>query len=100
MTDSSPRAWVLSMRHATAAVFGSERSAAHARARASVAEHGGGVDEAAFAKLAELLRYVDGDYAEPATFERLRKALPPHRVGRCMIGRRGCGTDAQERDEK
>ena len=32
------------------------------RARASLEEHGGGVDPAAFAKLCTLLRYVDGDY--------------------------------------
>jgi glucose-6-phosphate 1-dehydrogenase len=45
------------------------------RARASISEHGGGVDEAAFAKLAGLLRYVEGDYGDMATFDRLRKAL-------------------------
>ena len=36
-----------------------------ARAHDSVAEQGP-VDEAAFAQLAALLRYVDGDYADPA----------------------------------
>ena len=46
-----------------------------ARARASLVEHGGGVDETAFAALSKLLRYVDGDYQDPATFERLRKEL-------------------------
>ncbi len=45
-----------------------------ARARDSVEKHGG-VDEDAFAKLMGLLRYVDGDYAAPATFETLRKTL-------------------------
>jgi glucose-6-phosphate 1-dehydrogenase len=45
------------------------------RARASLEEHGGGVDEAAFGKLAALLKYVDGDYADPATFASLRQAL-------------------------
>jgi glucose-6-phosphate 1-dehydrogenase len=45
------------------------------RARASLAEHGGGVDEAAFATLVQRLRYVDGDYAEPETFARLRGEL-------------------------
>ncbi len=44
------------------------------RARASLTEHGG-VDEAAFAKLSGLLAYIDGDYADPATFAALRKAL-------------------------
>src|SRR5882724_312404 len=45
------------------------------RARASLAEHGGGVDEAAFARLAGLLRFVGGDYRDAATFERLREEL-------------------------
>ncbi|HEY1603361.1 MAG TPA: glucose-6-phosphate dehydrogenase [Pirellulales bacterium] len=45
-----------------------------ARARASLAEHGG-VDEAAFAKLSERLRYVDGDYNDPATYVELKKQL-------------------------
>src|SRR4051794_36310338 len=45
-----------------------------ARARDSV-EHHGGVDPAAFDKLASRLRYVDGDYRDPATFDRLRRAL-------------------------
>ena len=45
-----------------------------ARARDSLEQHGG-VDEAAFAKLCGLLRYVDGDYQDPATFEALRKEL-------------------------
>ena len=45
------------------------------RARASIVEHGGGVDEAAFARLAQRLDYVDGDYADPETFASLRRAL-------------------------
>jgi glucose-6-phosphate 1-dehydrogenase len=45
-----------------------------ARARESLEAHGG-VDEAAFAKLLSLLRYVDGDYRDPATFTRLRGLL-------------------------
>ncbi len=44
------------------------------RARASLEEHGG-VDEAAFAKLSARLRYVGGDYQDPATFTCLRQAL-------------------------
>ncbi|MGH7786371.1 MAG: glucose-6-phosphate dehydrogenase, partial [Candidatus Binatia bacterium] len=44
------------------------------RARKSLAEHGG-VDEAAFTTLLSLLRYVDGDYNDDATFTALRKAL-------------------------
>jgi glucose-6-phosphate 1-dehydrogenase len=45
------------------------------RARDSLETHGGGLDEAAFAKLSSLLRYVDGDYQDPATFEVLRDAM-------------------------
>jgi glucose-6-phosphate 1-dehydrogenase len=45
------------------------------RARASLEEHGGGVDEKAFAQYAPNLRYVDGDYNDPATFGRLRAEL-------------------------
>ena len=46
-----------------------------ARARESLETHGGGVDAAAFATLSKLLRYVDGDYADAATFQALRKEL-------------------------
>ena len=46
-----------------------------ARARDSLAQYGGGVDEAAFAKLAQLLQYIDGDYKDPSTYQRLQKAL-------------------------
>jgi len=45
------------------------------RAKKSLQEFGGGVDDAAFAKLVTLLRYIDGDYADPATFQKLRKEL-------------------------
>jgi glucose-6-phosphate 1-dehydrogenase len=45
-----------------------------ARARDSVEKHGG-IDEAAFDKLLGLLRYVDGDYNDLATFQALRKEL-------------------------
>ena len=38
-------------------------------------EHSGGVDAPAFAKLSANLQYIDGDYNDPATFDRLRKAL-------------------------
>jgi glucose-6-phosphate 1-dehydrogenase len=44
------------------------------RARASVTEHGG-LDDAAFAALAGRLRYVDGDYADLATFTQLKAEL-------------------------
>jgi glucose-6-phosphate 1-dehydrogenase len=45
-----------------------------ARAKDSLEKHGG-VDPAAFEKLCGLLRYVDGDYQDPETFEALRKQL-------------------------
>ena len=44
------------------------------RARDSLNNHGG-VDPVAFAKLSTLLRYVDGDYRDPATFAALRREL-------------------------
>src|ERR1700733_13429271 len=49
-----------------------------ARARDSGEKHGGPMADkgaAAFAKLAPLLRYGDGDYKDPATFATLRKEL-------------------------
>src|SRR5262245_41086020 len=46
-----------------------------ARARDSLEKHGGGVDAAAFDKLSGLLRYVDGDYNDAATFQAIRKEL-------------------------
>jgi glucose-6-phosphate 1-dehydrogenase len=46
-----------------------------ARARDSLEKHGGGVDRAAFDRLSQLLRYVDGDYSDPTTFGALRKEL-------------------------
>jgi glucose-6-phosphate 1-dehydrogenase len=46
-----------------------------ARARDSLEKHGGGVDPAAFQKLSGLLHYVDGDYADAATFQAIRKEL-------------------------
>ncbi len=44
------------------------------RARDSLERHGG-VDETAFAKLSAQLRYVDGDYNDAETFQRLRLTL-------------------------
>ena len=45
-----------------------------ARACESVERHGG-LDREAFDRLSRLLRYVDGDYHEAATFQELRKQL-------------------------
>jgi glucose-6-phosphate 1-dehydrogenase len=44
------------------------------RARKSVTE-AGGVDEAAFGKLLSQLRYVDGDYADRQTFDKIKQEL-------------------------
>ena len=49
-----------------------------ARARDSVEQHGG-LDAGAFGTLCGLLRYVDGDYRDPATFQALRQQLGPAR---------------------
>jgi glucose-6-phosphate 1-dehydrogenase len=79
------------------------------RARASVAEHGGGVDPVAFPKLASLLRYVEGDYSDPTTFDRLKQALagaarpthylaiPPSLFATVVDGleRSGCASDSR-----
>src|SRR6266480_1310839 len=43
-----------------------------ARAKDSLEKHGG-LDSAAFEKLSGLLRYVDGDYNDPATFKAIRQ---------------------------
>ena len=45
-----------------------------ARAHDSLTQYGG-VDPAAWEKLSSLLRYVDGDYADIATFQAVRKEL-------------------------
>jgi glucose-6-phosphate 1-dehydrogenase len=79
------------------------------RARRSLEEHGGGVDETAFRRLCGLLRYVGGDYAEPTTFDALRKALgdarhpchylaiPPSRFPEVVrgLGRSSCAEGAR-----
>jgi glucose-6-phosphate 1-dehydrogenase len=45
-----------------------------ARAADSLHQHGG-MDRDAFDKLRGLLRYVDGDYSDPATFDKLKQEL-------------------------
>jgi glucose-6-phosphate 1-dehydrogenase len=45
-----------------------------ARAHDSLEKHGG-IDAAAFDKLCGLLRYVDGDYNDPATFQAIAREL-------------------------
>ena len=46
-----------------------------ARARDGIEKFGGGVDEPAFGKLMQLMRYVEGDYQDPTTYDRLRETL-------------------------
>src|SRR6516165_6576038 len=84
-----------------------------ARAKDSL-EHHGGLDQAAFDKMAGLLRYVDGDYANAATFTELRKqlgqaqrplhylAVPPSLFGTVAEGlaKSGCATNARVVVEK
>jgi glucose-6-phosphate 1-dehydrogenase len=41
-----------------------------ARVRDSLTQHGG-IDERAYTKLVQLLQYIDGDYQDPKTFEKL-----------------------------
>ena len=85
-----------------------------ARARESLSQHGGGVDEAAFGKLVQQLQYIDGDYQDPATYQQLRKALgdakgpahylaiPPSLFGPVIEGlsRSGCAENARVIIEK
>src|SRR5262245_48308377 len=83
------------------------------RARESVEKHGG-LDPAAFARLSTLLRYVDGDYQNPATFTALRRelgaaryaahyfAIPPALFGVVVeqLGKSGCARGARVIVEK
>jgi glucose-6-phosphate 1-dehydrogenase len=83
------------------------------RARRSLEEHGG-VDEPAFERLVKQLRYIDGDYGDPATFNRLRRelgdarhplhylAIPPSLFDDVVeqLGRSGSANDARVVVEK
>ena len=85
-----------------------------ANARTSIEEHGGGVDPAAFAKLAGLMRYVNGDYSDAATYQALRAqlagakrpahylAIPPDWFGRVVeqLAKAGCTEGARVVVEK
>jgi len=84
-----------------------------ARAKDSLEKHGG-LDPVAFARLSGLLRYVGGDYSDPATFAAIRKelggakrpahylAIPPVLFGRVVeqLGASGCSKDARVIVEK
>src|SRR6202048_1291348 len=83
------------------------------RARDSVEKHGG-LDTAAFKKLCGLLRYVDGDYESPATFQSIREqlgssqrpahylAIPPTLFGLVVeqLAKSGCNRGARVIIEK
>src|SRR5687767_6024543 len=83
------------------------------RARDSV-ENYGGLDPAAFAQLSRCLRYIDGDYTDPATFQLLRReladakhplhylAIPPSlfEIVIHQLGASGCATGARVVIEK
>ena len=85
-----------------------------ARARDSLEKNGGGVDQNAFAKLIELLQYIDGDYQDAKTFETLRKqlgssarpihylAIPPSLFGGVVaaLGKSGCAENGRVVIEK
>jgi len=83
------------------------------RAQDSLEKHGG-LDRPAFDKLCNLLRYVDGDYNDPATFQAIRRelgsaqrpahylAIPPVLFGTVVeeLGKSGCSTNARVIVEK
>ncbi|PZO10858.1 MAG: glucose-6-phosphate dehydrogenase [Lysobacteraceae bacterium] len=83
------------------------------RARRSLDDNGG-LDADAFARLSAQLKYVDGDYADPATYQRLKQtlgtatrplhylAIPPSLFGTVVqgLGNAGCATHARVIVEK
>jgi glucose-6-phosphate 1-dehydrogenase len=87
------------------------------RAHDSIQEHGGGVDDkSAFEKLAQSMRYVDGDYRDTKTYGRLKSqlgdpasqrpahylAIPPSLFATVVegLGKSGAATDARVIVEK
>ncbi len=84
-----------------------------ARAKDSLERHGG-LDPATFGTLCNLLRYVDGDYKDPATFQAIRKelgsaqrpahylAIPPQLFELVVeqLGKAGCANGARVIIEK
>ncbi|KAA0069608.1 glucose-6-phosphate dehydrogenase [Rhodanobacter sp. T12-5] len=85
------------------------RQRAHDSLAQAAKEHGADVDEAAFAQLSARLQYVDGDYNDPTTFQKLKQALgkaarplhylaiPPNLFGVVATGLKqaGCAADAR-----
>ena len=84
------------------------------RIRESLTRFGGGVDEAAFARLAQRIRFVDGDYRADEIFTRLRRelgraqrplyylAIPPSMFRTVVegLGKSGCARGARVVVEK
>ncbi len=84
------------------------------RARDGIIKFGGGVDEAAFQKLCELMDYIDGDYSDDKTYRQLRAklgnaqapahylAIPPSMFPVVVKGlaQSGCATNARVIVEK
>ena len=84
------------------------------RARDGITKFGGGVDEAAFKKLCELMVYIDGDYNDDSTYKKLRDqlgkaqspthylAIPPTLFPVVVkgLGQSGCSKDARVIVEK
>jgi glucose-6-phosphate 1-dehydrogenase len=83
------------------------------RAQDSVEQYGG-LDRDGFAKLSSVLRYIDGDYTDPATFRQLREqlgtakhalhylAIPPELFGEVVqqLKSQGCAEGARVVVEK
>ena len=79
------------------------------RARESIGNNDGGVDEAIFSQLVKQLHYIDGDYTDPTTFTRLRQelgsasspihylAIPPSMFATVIeqLSKSGCSSDAR-----
>jgi glucose-6-phosphate 1-dehydrogenase len=79
------------------------------RAKKSVEDHGGNTKSESFVQLLSQLRYVDGDYNDPATFQELRKqlgkakrplhylAIPPVLFGTvtAQLAKSGCADNAR-----
>jgi glucose-6-phosphate 1-dehydrogenase len=85
-----------------------------ARAKDGLEKYGHGVDPVAFPKLCSLLRYVDGDYKDAATFQAIRRelgsaqhpahylAIPPLLFGTVVeqLAKAGCAEGARVVVEK
>ena len=79
------------------------------RAKKRVEDHGGNTKSESFVQLLSQLRYVDGDYNDPATFQALRKelgkakrplhylAIPPVLFGTvtAQLAKSGCADNAR-----